>query len=89
MARNSEELTTPFARDPAAPAPPPMFTAFKAAKQFKMPRWAIPLLTAAAVFHVVLFVTMWVKSIWDVERLAELVYRIGFNPLYRRVWRGK
>jgi imidazolonepropionase len=26
--------------------------------------------------------------IWDIERPAELVYRIGFNPLYRRVWRG-
>ena len=26
--------------------------------------------------------------IWDVERPAELVYRIGFNPLSRRVWRG-
>ncbi|MHB1560692.1 MAG: imidazolonepropionase [Isosphaeraceae bacterium] len=28
-------------------------------------------------------------SIWNVERPAELVYRIGFNPLYRRVWRGR
>jgi imidazolonepropionase len=28
-------------------------------------------------------------TIWDVERPAELVYRIGFNPLYRRVWRGQ
>ena len=28
-------------------------------------------------------------AIWDVERPAELVYRMGFNPLYRRVWRGK
>jgi imidazolonepropionase len=28
-------------------------------------------------------------AIWDVERPAELVYRIGFNPLHRRVWRGK
>lgn len=28
-------------------------------------------------------------SIWDVERPAELVYRIGFNPLHRRVWRGR
>jgi imidazolonepropionase len=27
-------------------------------------------------------------SIWDVESPAELVYRIGFNPLWRRVWRG-
>lgn len=28
-------------------------------------------------------------AIWDVERPAELVYRVGFNPLYRRVWRGE
>ncbi|WP_448041859.1 imidazolonepropionase [Bradyrhizobium liaoningense] len=28
-------------------------------------------------------------AIWDIERPAELVYRIGFNPLYRRVWRGR
>ncbi|MGZ5854759.1 MAG: imidazolonepropionase [Xanthobacteraceae bacterium] len=27
-------------------------------------------------------------AIWDVERPAELVYRIGFNPLHARVWRG-
>lgn len=28
-------------------------------------------------------------AIWDIESPAELVYRIGFNPLYRRVWRGQ
>lgn len=28
-------------------------------------------------------------AIWDVERPAELVYRIGFNPLHARVWRGQ
>src|SRR5262249_15136244 len=28
-------------------------------------------------------------AIWDVERPAELVYRIGFNPLHARVWRGR
>jgi imidazolonepropionase len=28
-------------------------------------------------------------AIWDVERLAELPYRIGFNPLHQRVWRGR
>ena len=27
--------------------------------------------------------------IWDAERPAELAYRIGFNPLHRRVWRGR
>jgi imidazolonepropionase len=28
-------------------------------------------------------------AIWDVERPAELVYRLGFNPLQSRVWRGR
>ena len=28
-------------------------------------------------------------AIWDVARPAELVYRIGFNPLHQRVWRGQ
>ena len=28
-------------------------------------------------------------AIWDVERLAELPYRMGFNPLHRRIWRGQ
>lgn len=28
-------------------------------------------------------------AIWDVESPAELVYRMGFNPLYRRIWRGQ
>ena len=28
-------------------------------------------------------------AIWDIERPAELVYRIGFNPLHRRIWHGQ
>lgn len=28
-------------------------------------------------------------AIWDIERPAELTYRIGFNPLYARVRRGR
>ena len=28
-------------------------------------------------------------AIWDIERLAELIYRIGFNPLQARVRRGR
>ena len=28
-------------------------------------------------------------AIWNIETPAELVYRIGFNPLHRRVWRGQ
>jgi imidazolonepropionase len=27
-------------------------------------------------------------AIWDVDAAAELVYRIGFNPLHKRVYRG-
>jgi len=28
-------------------------------------------------------------AIWDIERPAELVYRMGFNPLHARVWGGR
>ena len=28
-------------------------------------------------------------AIWDIERPAELVYRMGFNPLHARVWKGE
>jgi imidazolonepropionase len=27
-------------------------------------------------------------AIWNIEQPAELVYRIGFNPLHARIWRG-
>ncbi|WBO23102.1 imidazolonepropionase [Sphingomonas abietis] len=27
-------------------------------------------------------------AIWDIERPAELVYRMGYNPLHARIWRG-
>ncbi|TDB27742.1 imidazolonepropionase [Stenotrophomonas sp. ATCM1_4] len=27
-------------------------------------------------------------AIWDIEAPADLVYRIGFNPLHARIWRG-
>ena len=27
-------------------------------------------------------------AIWDIERPAQLVYRMGFNPLHARVWKG-
>ncbi|AHE54749.1 imidazolonepropionase [Sphingomonas sanxanigenens] len=27
-------------------------------------------------------------AIWTVERPAELVYRMGFNPLHQRIWKG-
>jgi imidazolonepropionase len=28
-------------------------------------------------------------AIWDIERPAELAYRIGFNPLHARIRRGR
>lgn len=28
-------------------------------------------------------------AIWEIEDPAELVYRIGFNPLWKRIWRGQ
>jgi imidazolonepropionase len=28
-------------------------------------------------------------AIWSIDRPAELIYRMGFNPLHRRVWRGQ
>ena len=28
-------------------------------------------------------------AIWDIERPAELVYRMGFNPLHTRIWQGR
>jgi len=28
-------------------------------------------------------------AIWDIDRPAELIYRMGLNPLHSRVWRGQ
>ena len=28
-------------------------------------------------------------AIWDIERPAELVYRLGFDPLHARIWRNR
>ena len=28
-------------------------------------------------------------AIWNIEQPAELVYRLGFNPLHQRVWKGQ
>ena len=77
------EKTTPFMKDKddksgarkkadatgRRPALASMFSNFEAAKHRKMPKWAIPLLSAMLLFHVVLFLTMWVKTIWDIEQL--------------------
>src|SRR5215475_12641824 len=68
------DKTTPFdksarTRPAVAHVVPHMFGNFEAAKNRRMPKWAVPLLTAMLAFHVVLFVTMWVKTIWDIEQL--------------------
>jgi protein TonB len=61
--------TTPY-RDPAAPAPgPKMFGNYQDAKHRKMPKWGPPLLTGAVIFHIALFLSMWIKTIWDIEQL--------------------
>jgi protein TonB len=46
-----------------------MFGTYKEAKNRKMPKWAGPLLTGAVVFHIALFLSMWIKTIWDIEQL--------------------
>ena len=46
-----------------------MFGNYAAAKTRKAPKWAMPLLIGMAAFHIVLFVTMWIQSIWEVEML--------------------
>src|SRR5947209_4094636 len=46
-----------------------MFDNFKDAKTRKAPPWAGPVLGGAVIFHIVLFVSMWVKTIWDIEQL--------------------
>ena len=46
-----------------------MFNNYAAAKNRKLPKWAAPLLTAAVVFHIGLFITMWIKTIWELEML--------------------
>ena len=28
-------------------------------------------------------------AIWNIERPAELVYRMGYNPLHARIWSGR
>src|SRR5574337_2230790 len=46
-----------------------MFGNFEAAKHRKLPKWAAPLLGGMVIFHAVLFFTMWMKTIWDIEQL--------------------
>ncbi|HEU0034935.1 MAG TPA: hypothetical protein VFQ53_30125 [Kofleriaceae bacterium] len=78
-----DDKTTPFIRDEGAPAEPyrgvapahvpgpapAMFGNYAAAKQVKMPAWAIPLISAVVFVHVAFFGVSWASSIWAIERL--------------------
>jgi protein TonB len=46
-----------------------MFANYTADKNRKLPKWAAPILVGAVIFHIGLFITMWVKTIWDIEQL--------------------
>jgi protein TonB len=46
-----------------------MFSNFTAGHNRKMPAWAVPLLAAVVGLHFVVFATMWVQSIWQIEML--------------------
>jgi protein TonB len=46
-----------------------MFEHFSESKQRKAPPWAAPMLGGAVILHIAIFMTMWAKSIWDIERL--------------------
>jgi len=61
----------PFRDKPPKPSLPmaPLFRNFTAAKNQRLRAWAAPLLLGAILFHAVLFMTMWVKTIWDIEQL--------------------
>lgn len=54
---------------PSAPLDGSMFGNFAAAKQRKAPPWAAPVLMGAVALHVILFVSMWVKTIWQIDQL--------------------
>ncbi len=64
-------MSTPYRENavPQVAAGPSMFGNYEAAKRRKAPPWAGPVLGAAVVFHIALFVSMWVKTIWEIEQL--------------------
>jgi protein TonB len=46
-----------------------MFENFERAKKVKTPKWAGPLIGAVAVFHALLLIAMWAKSVWAIDLL--------------------
>ena len=60
----------PF-RDKAPPAPldGSMFGNYATAQHRKAPPWAAPVLMGAVALHVILFGSMWAKTIWQLDQL--------------------
>ena len=48
-----------------------MFANYNASKHRKLPPWAAPVLGGAVALHVIIFVSMWIKTIWDLEQLEK------------------
>jgi hypothetical protein len=46
-----------------------MFENYERAKKRKAPAWAMPLIVTGVAVHVALVMTMWIRSIWQVEKL--------------------
>ena len=51
--------------------PGAMFGGYAAAKKRKLPAWAAPVLIGAIAIHLGIFLAMWIKTIWDIERLEK------------------
>ncbi len=48
-----------------------MFGGYSAAKKRKLPAWATPVLIGAVAIHIGIFLAMWIKTIWPIERLEK------------------
>lgn len=60
-----------------------MFENYERAKKRKAPKWAMPLVIVGLIVHVAMLMTMWIKSIWDVEKIELPKGRVsigGFAP---------
>jgi protein TonB len=56
-----------------------MFENYERAKKRKMPAWAPPLIIAVLVLHAGIVLVMWIKSIWEVEKLELPKGRISLS----------
>jgi protein TonB len=64
-------LNPPYNPPATAAAEPSsaMFTNFSAGHSRKMPKWAAPLLAGVVAMHFIIFFSMWIKTIWEIEQL--------------------